>query len=67
MSDDVVRLVDEHGKTVGVLAQPGSIKAVLRPGESLIEVGTVRSVQEGDAIRVTAPYMVRTRFQFGKS
>jgi hypothetical protein len=66
MSDDVVRLVDEHGKTVGVLAQPGSIKAVLRPGESLIEVGPMRSTQEGDTIRVTVPYMVRTRFQFGK-
>jgi len=66
MSDDVVRLVDEHGKTVGVLAQPGSIKAVLRPGESLIEVGPMRSTQEGDTNRVTVPYMVRTRFQFGK-
>ena len=66
MSDDIVRLVDEHGKTVGVLAQPGAIKAVLRPGENLIEVGPLRSMQEGDTIRVTVPYMVRSRLQFGK-
>lgn len=66
MSDDIVRLVDEHEKTVGGLAQPGAIKAVLRPGENLIEIGPMRSTQEGDTIRVTVPYMVRTRFQFGK-